>query len=142
MGLYFRPLQPLEGRVGQGRRVELLSGTNISWLRCGQHKCVRFCPNSLCACSHQISSPVLNMITDIAFATLPVRLIWSLQMKQRQRTYLIFIFSLGYTYGPPPYAYRAVLLSVANNTLGSAVGIGIAKLIFQLTTRGVRDKSL
>lgn len=37
-----------------------------------------------------------NMITDLAFATLPIPLIWSLQLQRRVRIYLIAILSGGY----------------------------------------------
>ena len=37
-----------------------------------------------------------NIITDVAFATLPVPIIWSLQMPKKTRIYLIGILSLGY----------------------------------------------
>ncbi|KAG8353869.1 hypothetical protein FVEN_g8129 [Fusarium venenatum] len=37
-----------------------------------------------------------NIFTDIAFATLPVPLIWSLKMPLKTRIYLIIILSLGY----------------------------------------------
>lgn len=40
----------------------------------------------------------MNIFTDVAFATVPVPVIWGLQMKKRTRIYLIAIFSLGYVY--------------------------------------------
>ncbi|KAK4187866.1 hypothetical protein QBC35DRAFT_383892 [Podospora australis] len=49
-----------------------------------------------------------NIFTDIAFATLPIPLIWSLQLQRRTRIYLIAILSGGYF----------------------AVGLGIAKAMF------------
>lgn len=36
------------------------------------------------------------MFTDILFATLPIPLIWSLQLQRRIRIYLIAILSGGY----------------------------------------------
>ncbi|KAK4665161.1 uncharacterized protein QC763_510700 [Podospora pseudopauciseta] len=51
-----------------------------------------------------------NIFTDLSFATLPVPLIWSLQLQRRLRIYLIAILSGGY--------------------FGSAVGLGIAKGIY------------
>ncbi|KAL2756897.1 hypothetical protein ACRALDRAFT_1069604 [Sodiomyces alcalophilus JCM 7366] len=60
-----------------------------------------------------------NIFTDVAFATIPIPMLWALQTKLRVRIYLIAIFNLGYI----------------------AVGIGIVKLIFQLITRGEPDKT-
>lgn len=37
-----------------------------------------------------------NIATDVAFAILPLPLIWNLQMKRRVRVYLIIVLSLGY----------------------------------------------
>jgi len=37
-----------------------------------------------------------NITTDILFATLPIPLIWSLQLQRRMRIYLIAILSGGY----------------------------------------------
>ncbi len=37
-----------------------------------------------------------NIFTDITFATLPIPLIWSLQLQRRVRLYLIVILSGGY----------------------------------------------
>ncbi|KAK1658539.1 hypothetical protein BDP55DRAFT_758677 [Colletotrichum godetiae] len=37
-----------------------------------------------------------NISTDVVFATLPITLVWSLQMKQRSRLDVIGILSLGY----------------------------------------------
>jgi hypothetical protein len=37
-----------------------------------------------------------NIFTDVCFATLPIPLIWSLQLQRRQRLYLIAILSGGY----------------------------------------------
>ncbi|KXJ87860.1 hypothetical protein Micbo1qcDRAFT_123999, partial [Microdochium bolleyi] len=60
-----------------------------------------------------------NMLTDVAFATLPVPVIWQLQMKKKLRVYLIIILSLG---------YFAVLL-------------GIVKTVCQNVFRGDPDQS-
>ncbi|KAL2255487.1 hypothetical protein VTK26DRAFT_3251 [Humicola hyalothermophila] len=49
-----------------------------------------------------------NMLTDVSFATLPIPLIWSLQLQRRSRLYLIAILSGGYF----------------------AVGLGITKAIY------------
>ncbi|KAH8891502.1 hypothetical protein GQ53DRAFT_648621 [Thozetella sp. PMI_491] len=61
----------------------------------------------------------LNIFTDICFATLPIPMLWSLQMKRRIKYYLIAIFNLGYC----------------------AVILGIVKLVCQLVTRGETDKT-
>ena len=37
-----------------------------------------------------------NIFTDVVFATLPIPLIWSLQLQRRVRVYLIVILSGGY----------------------------------------------
>ncbi|KAL0944829.1 uncharacterized protein CTRU02_202716 [Colletotrichum truncatum] len=37
-----------------------------------------------------------NIFTDVCFATLPIPIIWVLQMKLRTRVYLIVVLSLGY----------------------------------------------
>jgi len=37
-----------------------------------------------------------NIFTDITFATLPIPLIWSLQLQRRIRIYLVIILSGGY----------------------------------------------
>ncbi|KAK1756413.1 hypothetical protein QBC47DRAFT_185774 [Echria macrotheca] len=58
-----------------------------------------------------------NIFTDICFATLPVPMIWRLQMKLRTRVYLVGVFSLGY----------------------AAVFIGIAKAVSQVKYRGDPD---
>ncbi|KAK4449065.1 hypothetical protein QBC34DRAFT_97790 [Podospora aff. communis PSN243] len=58
-----------------------------------------------------------NMFTDVCFATLPIPIIWRLQMKRRTRIYLIGVFSLGYV----------------------AVFIGVAKVVSQVRFRGDPD---
>jgi hypothetical protein len=47
--------------------------------------------------------PGFNIFTDVCFASLPVPIIWSLQMSQRTRLYLIFVLSLGYMYVPSTF---------------------------------------
>lgn len=37
-----------------------------------------------------------NITTDVFFATIPIPMIWGLQMKRRVRLYLIGVLSLGY----------------------------------------------
>ncbi|KAH8672964.1 hypothetical protein BGZ61DRAFT_427561 [Ilyonectria robusta] len=60
-----------------------------------------------------------NIFTDVLFATFPVPIIWTLQMKLRTRLYLIGILSLGYM----------------------AVVMGILKAIFQIAFATDTDKS-
>ncbi|KFH40946.1 hypothetical protein ACRE_083560 [Hapsidospora chrysogenum ATCC 11550] len=60
-----------------------------------------------------------NIFTDVAFATIPIPMLWALHTKRRVRIYLIAIFNLGYI----------------------TVGIGIVKLVYQQTTRGDPDIS-
>ncbi|KAK1990895.1 hypothetical protein LX36DRAFT_663814 [Colletotrichum falcatum] len=60
-----------------------------------------------------------NIFTDVCFATLPIPIIWVLQMKLRTRIYLIGILSLGYL----------------------AVIMGIVKSFFQIAQPGNRDST-
>ncbi|KAK3690463.1 hypothetical protein B0T22DRAFT_515877 [Podospora appendiculata] len=58
-----------------------------------------------------------NILTDVAFATLPIPLIWSLQLQRRIRIYLIAILSGGYF----------------------AVALGVAKAVFIIAFVGEKD---
>ncbi|WQF80705.1 hypothetical protein CDEST_05719 [Colletotrichum destructivum] len=58
-----------------------------------------------------------NIFTDVCFATLPIPIIWVLQMKLRTRIYLIGILSLGYL----------------------AVIMGIIKAVYQIAQPGNKD---
>ncbi|KAF9879167.1 integral membrane protein [Colletotrichum karsti] len=60
-----------------------------------------------------------NIFTDVCFATLPVTIIWSLQMKLRTRIYLVIVLSLGYF----------------------AVAMGIIKSIYQIAYGKDMDKT-
>ncbi|KAH7148439.1 hypothetical protein EDB81DRAFT_463435 [Dactylonectria macrodidyma] len=60
-----------------------------------------------------------NIFTDVLFATFPVPIIWTLQMKLRTRLYLIGILSLGYL----------------------AVVMGILKAVFQIAFSTDLDKT-
>ncbi|EAU37651.1 predicted protein [Aspergillus terreus NIH2624] len=51
-----------------------------------------------------------NIFTDVLFATVPIPIVWNLQMKRRVRFYLIGVFSLGYI----------------------AVGMGVVKAVYQI----------
>jgi hypothetical protein len=46
---------------------------------------------------HEWSLQAFNVFTDVLFATLPIPIIWRLQMKTKVRLYLIGVLSLGYT---------------------------------------------
>ncbi|KAL4724536.1 hypothetical protein ACLX1H_007977 [Fusarium chlamydosporum] len=43
-----------------------------------------------------LANSAFNIFTDIAFATLPIPLIWSLRMPLKTRIYLVVVLSLGY----------------------------------------------
>ncbi|KAK1705614.1 uncharacterized protein BDZ83DRAFT_207578 [Colletotrichum acutatum] len=58
-----------------------------------------------------------NIFTDVCFASLPIPIIWVLQMKLRTRVYLIVVLSLGYL----------------------AVIMGIIKAIYQIAQPGSKD---
>ncbi|KAK1702429.1 uncharacterized protein BDZ83DRAFT_725205 [Colletotrichum acutatum] len=60
-----------------------------------------------------------NIFTDVVLATLPVPIIWNLQMKRRLRLYAIGILSLGYF----------------------AVAMGIIKAVYQLNNDSEPDKT-
>ncbi|KAK6226869.1 hypothetical protein QIS74_00424 [Colletotrichum tabaci] len=60
-----------------------------------------------------------NIFTDVCFATLPVSIIWTLQMKLRTRIYLIIVLSLGYF----------------------AVAMGIIKSVYQIAYGKDTDKT-
>ncbi|KAK1687392.1 hypothetical protein BDP55DRAFT_727338 [Colletotrichum godetiae] len=60
-----------------------------------------------------------NIFTDVVLATLPVPIIWNLQMKRRLRFYAIGILSLGYF----------------------AVAMGIVKAVYQLANDSEPDKT-
>ena len=58
-----------------------------------------------------------NIFTDVLFATFPVPIIWSLQMKRNVRLYLIGILSLGYlcdslSPSQPPSETKTLILRV------------------------------
>ncbi|KAJ0336147.1 hypothetical protein COL922a_008310 [Colletotrichum nupharicola] len=61
----------------------------------------------------------LNIFTDVVLATLPIPLIWNLQMKRKVRLYVIGILSLGYF----------------------AVAMGIVKAIYQIGFGANPDKT-
>ncbi|KAF9889690.1 hypothetical protein FE257_006996 [Aspergillus nanangensis] len=60
-----------------------------------------------------------NIFTDVLFATIPIPIVWNLQMRRRVRLYLIGVFSLGYI----------------------AVGMGVVKAVFQLAFATNMDAS-
>ncbi|KAK8061881.1 Integral membrane protein [Apiospora phragmitis] len=65
-----------------------------------------------------------NMFTDICFASIPIPILWKLNLPRQTRTYLVGVLSLGY---PTPIA--------------SAASMGLAKLVCQKVTRTDPDKS-
>jgi len=60
-----------------------------------------------------------NMATDVILATLPVQIIWNLQVNRRQKLSLIGVLSLGY----------------------AAVGLGVVKAIMQINLPKDKDAS-
>ncbi|KZL85174.1 integral membrane protein, partial [Colletotrichum incanum] len=63
-----------------------------------------------------------NIFTDVCFATLPVTIIWTLQMKLRTRIYLIIVLSLG---------YFAVAMGVIKSVYQIAYGKDMDKTFYQ-----------
>lgn len=61
-----------------------------------------------------------NIVTDVALASLPVPIVWSLKMDRRTRLYVVGILSLGY----------------------AAVGLGIVKSVYQIAFGAEKDKTL
>ncbi|KAJ4087137.1 hypothetical protein NW760_013784 [Fusarium oxysporum] len=49
-------------------------------------------------CRHNevVDYPAFNIFTDVAFATLPIPIVWSLKMPLKTRIYLVVVLSLGY----------------------------------------------
>ena len=43
-----------------------------------------------------LANTAFNIFTDVAFATLPIPIIWNLKMHLKTRLYLIGVLSLGY----------------------------------------------
>jgi hypothetical protein len=41
-------------------------------------------------------TPAFNIFTDVAFATLPIPIVWLLKMPLKTRLYLVGVLSLGY----------------------------------------------
>lgn len=82
-----------------------------------------------------------NIFTDVLFATFPVPIIWTLQMKLRTRLYLIGILSLGYM-----CVFHLLSLRLGRHSADSrrnrAVVMGILKAIFQIAFATDTDKSL
>ncbi|KAL0939171.1 uncharacterized protein CTRU02_205781 [Colletotrichum truncatum] len=66
-----------------------------------------------------LMNTAFNIFTDVCFATLPVTIIWTLQMKLRTRIYLIIVLSLGYF----------------------AVAMGVIKSIYQIAYGKDMDKT-
>ena len=60
-----------------------------------------------------------NITTDVFFATIPIPIIWTLQMRRKVRLYLIGVLSLGY----------------------AAVALGVVKAIFQIGYAAITDRT-
>ncbi|KAK3314295.1 hypothetical protein B0H66DRAFT_584563 [Apodospora peruviana] len=86
---------------------------SAQWDRTVPHKCY----NKELYRDFGLFNAACNIFTDVAFATLPIPLIWSLQLQRRIRIYLIAILSGGYF----------------------AVALGIAKAIFIIAFVHERD---
>ncbi|USP79006.1 hypothetical protein yc1106_06280 [Curvularia clavata] len=69
----------------------------------------------------------LNIFTDVCFATLPIPIIWSLQMSRMTRINLIGVLSLGYMYNT-----SISVLSKPAKQDDSAVALGIVKASYQV----------
>ena len=52
------------------------------------------------ASANIIAECVINMLLDIAILSLPMPLVWGLQMPQRKKVNLTVIFGLGFMYEP------------------------------------------
>ena len=48
---------------------------------------------------------IINIITDVLFASLPISVIWNLQVNLRTKLSLLAILSLGYLYDVPRVAF-------------------------------------
>ncbi|KAK3346416.1 hypothetical protein B0T25DRAFT_278526 [Lasiosphaeria hispida] len=83
------------------------------WDRSKPHKCY----NRELYRDFGLFNAACNIVTDVCFATLPIPLIWSLQLQRRIRIYLIAILSGGYF----------------------AVALGIAKAVFIIAYVHERD---
>ncbi|KAH8168691.1 integral membrane protein [Sarocladium implicatum] len=66
-----------------------------------------------------VVNTAFNIATDVMCATFPIPIIWGLQMKRKTRFYLIGVLSLGY----------------------AAVGLGIAKAVYQIGFGSNQDKT-
>lgn len=77
---------------------------------------VNTCRSRLPACRFPIYSQTIafNIFTDVLFATIPIPIVWKLQMKARVRLYLIGVFSLGYMYASTLLNLNPLLLQSLN----------------------------
>ncbi|KAI6778522.1 uncharacterized protein J7T54_005046 [Emericellopsis cladophorae] len=66
-----------------------------------------------------LANTVFNILTDVAFATLPIPIVWSLKMPVKTRVYLILVLSLGYI----------------------AVAMGVVKAIHQINFNPMGDNT-
>ncbi|KAK3319592.1 hypothetical protein B0T19DRAFT_404161 [Cercophora scortea] len=86
---------------------------SANWDRSGTYKCY----GKELYRDFGLFNAACNILTDVAFATLPIPLIWSLQLQRRIRIYLIAILSGGYF----------------------AVALGVAKAVFIIAFVGEKD---
>lgn len=77
-----------------------------------------------------------NIFTDVVLATLPVPIVWNLQMKRRVKISVIGILSMGYLLVQPLHDHTFGL------TRDRAVGMGITKAVYQIAYGAQPDKTL
>lgn len=85
-----------------------------------------------------------NIFTDVLFASFPIPIIWSLQMKRKLRIYLVGILSLGYLWVlDPPFLRPVSRMMIANSHIfpGSAVAMGVVKAVYQIAFGKQSDKT-
>ncbi|KAK8052938.1 hypothetical protein PG996_012239 [Apiospora saccharicola] len=83
-----------------------LNGKEGYWDKTVQAKCISLQKFNMFA----YTNTFCNIFTDFAFATLPIPMIWRLQMPTRARVYLLGIFSMGYL----------------------TISLGVLKVVFQM----------
>nr|XP_036579392.1 uncharacterized protein CTRU02_10638 [Colletotrichum truncatum]KAF6786939.1 integral membrane protein [Colletotrichum truncatum] len=88
------PVLHTTGRLlEQESQAKVLQHQIIRRFCLGQH---RFLAPTFTSLAVANLSLAFNIFTDVCFATLPIPIIWVLQMKLRTRVYLIVVLSLGY----------------------------------------------
>lgn len=74
-----------------------------------------------------LTPSVVNILTDVLFATLPVPIVWNLQVNMRTKISLLTILSLGYLY--VVFSLPSLSLSL---TTPSACACSIVKTVYQV----------